>query len=395
MLTAQHFEVFEKYKTAGAHAFSNNIVSLDDKQRYSEIHTSLISAAKFGSSYDNGFEFWNSRFHMTGGVQGQRPKDLWSAIINKESEPFSRYPQIYFIASELGLEIGFSVAIHEADYYDEDIKIRNRLIVPILYRMFPSASSDIVKALSNSLEGDERKWYFGVKSRQGLKGDFETLGDLVNFIKSGEASDRGGGSIFKVISPSELAEQAFSLEDEAQKMMALFGPLMRSLTPSERDAAYLTAQNALNEEHASVDQFDPKDNLDGKTFKMRKLANRLGQRKFREALVVAYDGTCAISGSTEVSALQAAHISPYNGSKTNSVQNGLLLRADIHNLFDLGLISINPETFTIMVSDRITDATYRAYHKTKIKLPEKKSHRPSRLSLQSQFDFFTEQTMSP
>lgn len=394
MLTAQHFEVFERYKTAGAHAFSNDIVSLDDKQRYSEIHSSLINAAKFGTSLDNGFEFWKSRFYKDGGVQGQRPKDLWSAIINEDSELFGRYPQIYFIANELGLEIGFSVAIHEADYYDEDIKIRNRQIVPILYRMFPSASSDIVRALSNSLEGDERKWYYGVKSRQGLKGDFETLGDLVNFIKSSAASDKGGGSIYKIIPPSELAKQAFNLEDEAQKMMALFGPLMRSLTPSARDAAYLTAQNALNEEHTGVDQFDPKDSSDGRTFKMQKMANRLGQRKFREALLVAYEGTCAISGSTEVSVLQAAHISPYDGSKTNNVQNGLLLRADIHNLFDLGLIAIEPKTYTIVVSDRVTDSTYKAYNHTKIKLPEKKHHRPSRLSLQSQFEFFTEQTTS-
>jgi hypothetical protein len=395
MLTPKHFEIFEKYKTAGAHAFSNDIVSLDDKQRYSDIHSSLISAAEFGTSLDNGFKFWNSRFHKVGGVQGQRPKDLWSAIINENSELFGRYPQIYFIANELGLEIGFSVAIHEADYYDEDIKIRNRLIVPILYRMFPPVNSDIVKTLSNSLKGDEGNWYFGVKSRQGLKGDFETLGDLVNFIKSGAASDKGGGSIYKVIPPNELTKQTFSLENEAQKMMAFFGPLMRSLTPSGRDAAYLVAQNALNEEHTSVEQFDPKNSLDGKTFKMRKMANRLGQRKFREALLVAYEGTCAISGSTEVSALQAAHISPYDGSQTNSVQNGLLLRADIHNLFDMGLIGIDPKTYTIIVSDRVTDPTYRAYDNTKIKLPEKNHQRPSSLSLQSQLEFFTEQTTSP
>jgi hypothetical protein len=392
MLTAEHFEVFEKYKNAGAHAFSNNIVSLDDKQRYSDIHSSLINAAEFGTSLDNGFRFWNSRFYKAGGVQGQRPKDLWSAIINEDSELFGRYPQIYFIANELGLEVGFSVAIHERDYYDEDIKIRNRLIVPILYRMLPSVSSDIVTTLSNSL-GTE--WYFGVKSRQGLKGDFQTLGDLVSFIKSGEASDKGGGSIYKIIPPNELIKKSFSLEDEAQKMMALFGPLMRSLTPSGRDAAYLMAQNALIEEHSDVEQFDPKSNSDGKTFKMRKLANRLGQRKFREALLAAYEGTCAVSGSTEVSALQAAHICPYDGSKTNSVQNGILLRADIHNLFDLGLIGIDPKTYIVIVSNRITDPTYRAYDNTKIKLPEKKRQQPSRLSLQSQLDFFTEQTTSP
>jgi len=394
MLTAKHFEVFEKYKNAGAHAFSNDIVSLDDKQRYSDIHSLLINAAKFGTSLDNGFKFWNSRFHKSGGVQGQRPKDLWSAIINDDSELFGRYPQIYFIANELGLELGFSVAIHEADYYDEDIKVRNRLIVPILYRMFPPVDSDVVKTLSNLLEEDEGDWYFGVKSRQGLKGDFQALGDLVKFIKSGDASDKGGGSIYKLIPPSELTKQSFSLEIEVQRMLTLFGPLMRSLTLSGSDSVYLTTQNALNVEHSSVEQFDPKDSFGGKTFKMRNLANRLGQRKFREALLSAYEGTCAITGSTEISALQAAHISPYDGSKTNSVQNGILLRADIHNLFDLGLIAIDPKTFLVIVSDRVADPTYRAFNNTKIKLPEKSRQQPSRLALQYQLEFFREQTTS-
>ena len=354
----------------------------------------LINAAKFGTSLDNGFKFWNSRFHKSGGVQGQRPKDLWSAIINDDSELFGRYPQIYFIANELGLELGFSVAIHEADYYDEDIKVRNRLIVPILYRMFPPVDSDVVKTLSNLLEEDEGDWYFGVKSRQGLKGDFQALGDLVKFIKSGDASDKGGGSIYKLIPPSELTKQSFSLEIEVQRMLTLFGPLMRSLTLSGSDSVYLTTQNALNVEHSSVEQFDPKDSFGGKTFKMRNLANRLGQRKFREALLSAYEGTCAITGSTEISALQAAHISPYDGSKTNSVQNGILLRADIHNLFDLGLIAIDPKTFLVIVSDRVADPTYRAFNNTKIKLPEKSRQQPSRLALQYQLEFFREQTTS-
>src|ERR1700722_13744752 len=41
--------------------------------------------------------------------------------------------------------------------------------------------------------------------------------------------------------------------------------------------------------------------------------------------------------------LEAAHITPYMGASTNSLLNGLLLRADIHTLFNLGLISIDPD----------------------------------------------------
>lgn len=388
MLTPEHFAVFGKYKDASAHAFSNDIVSPEDKDRYADIHTSLKDAAEFGVSFDSGLKFWNSRFYRDGGVQGQRPKDLWSAIINKESDPLGKYPQVYLIANELGLEIGFSVAIHESDYYNEDIKIRNRAIVPVLYKMLPEADSPIIRTLSDGLATSGGNWFFGVKSRQGLKGDFNTLAELVNHIKSGDASAKGGGSVYKIISPSQAVEPAFRLDDEVRKMMELFGPLMRSLTPSTNDSEFLQSQHTLFDEYAEVIAYDPSDSAEGKTYKMRKMANRLGQRKFREKLLEAYKGTCAVTGCSETNVLQAAHISPYDGPKTNHVQNGMLLRADIHNLFDLGLICIDPISHEVLVSPRVQDLKYRALNGSLARLPEKKHHRPSMVSLKTQYEFY-------
>lgn len=57
-----------------------------------------------------------------------------------------------------------------------------------------------------------------------------------------------------------------------------------------------------------------------------------------------------MSGSTVVETLEAAHIVPYQGPGTNHSLNGLLLRADLHTLFDLGLLAIAAETLTILVA---------------------------------------------
>ena len=68
----------------------------------------------------------------------------------------------------------------------------------------------------------------------------------------------------------------------------------------------------------------------------RDVIQRQGQREFRDRLMVAYGGACAFTGTDVAEVLQAAHIRQYAKAPDNSTSNGLLLRADIHNLFDLG-----------------------------------------------------------
>ncbi|QIM73510.1 HNH endonuclease [Bordetella trematum] len=76
---------------------------------------------------------------------------------------------------------------------------------------------------------------------------------------------------------------------------------------------------------------------------MRAVFLRRGQAKFRKALLNAYERRCAVTGCTTEDVLEAAHIIAYKGNSTNRCDNGLLLRADIHTLFDLGLLWINRE----------------------------------------------------
>ena len=80
--------------------------------------------------------------------------------------------------------------------------------------------------------------------------------------------------------------------------------------------------------------------------------HRLGQGGFRISVTDAYQRRCAISGEKTLPVLEAAHIQPYSCEGPHMLQNGLLLRSDIHTLFDGGYITITPD-YRIEVSQRL------------------------------------------
>ncbi len=116
---------------------------------------------------------------------------------------------------------------------------------------------------------------------------------------------------------------------------------------------------------------------DQRVRQMLEVIQRRGQSKFREKLVAAYRGRCQVTGCNAVEALEAAHISPYMGELTNHVQNGLLLRADLHSLFDLGLLSIDPTRMQVVLSDRLRETQYGKLAGCRIELPENPQLAPS------------------
>jgi putative restriction endonuclease len=79
---------------------------------------------------------------------------------------------------------------------------------------------------------------------------------------------------------------------------------------------------------------------------------RLGQGAFRVLVTDAYSRKCAISGERTLPVLEAAHIKPYAKSGRHLISNALLLRSDIHKLFDTGYLTITPD-FKVEVSARI------------------------------------------
>ena len=112
------------------------------------------------------------------------------------------------------------------------------------------------------------------------------------------------------------------------------------------------------------------------------IVQRRGQASFREALMAAYNYKCAITGCDAKETLEAAHISPYMGDHTNCVQNGLLLRADMHTLFDLGQLTISSEKYVTILNTDLRDGHYGKYHNIKMALPKNKAKWPSFIELE-------------
>ena len=81
---------------------------------------------------------------------------------------------------------------------------------------------------------------------------------------------------------------------------------------------------------------------------------RLGQGAFRVLVTEAYARRCAVTGERTLPVLEAAHIKPFAKSGPHRVNNGLLLRSDLHILFDRGYITVTPER-CIEVSQRIRE----------------------------------------
>jgi putative restriction endonuclease len=81
---------------------------------------------------------------------------------------------------------------------------------------------------------------------------------------------------------------------------------------------------------------------------------RLGQGAFRVLVTDAYSRRCAITGERTLPVLEAAHIRPYAESGPNLISNGLLLRSDLHILFDDGYVTVT-EDLRVEVSKRIKE----------------------------------------
>jgi putative restriction endonuclease len=121
---------------------------------------------------------------------------------------------------------------------------------------------------------------------------------------------------------------------------------------------------------------------DGRRKILRSIMLRRGQRQFRDQLLAAYGSKCCVTGCNIPELLEAAHIVPYRGDDTNRVDNGLLLRSDIHMLFDCGLITVDCRTQTLQVSERLKVTGYWKLNSKKLRMPTTHQNRPNPAALQ-------------
>lgn len=160
----------------------------------------------------------------------------------------------------------------------------------------------------------------------------------------------------------EAAEQPRWHDVAASTRLSKNPTFVRTLSDEQQAImdAYLggdpTPQRSLNDAQRER-IFDTMDE-DLRVRRVQLVALRQGQPRFRGALLRAYGGRCAITGTAVESVLEAAHIWPHKGEQTNEVWNGLLLRADVHTLFDLFLLTVQADSLTVRVSPVLRGTEY-------------------------------------
>ena len=127
------------------------------------------------------------------------------------------------------------------------------------------------------------------------------------------------------------------------------------------NAAALRLLETWDQTHRSVvdDEGEPYEPgmADERSVVLGAIRRRRGQKRFRDGLLRRH-GACQITGCTIVGVLEAAHIWPYRGEADNHPQNGLLLRADVHTLFDLDLLAIEPQSLRVVLSRDLDGSEY-------------------------------------
>lgn len=113
---------------------------------------------------------------------------------------------------------------------------------------------------------------------------------------------------------------------------------------------------------------------------------RLGQGLFSLAVRDAYQGACTVTGEHSGPVLEAAHIVPYARGGEHRVDNGLLLRSDLHRLYDRGYVTVTPD-YEFRVGDSLRDEfkngrSYYSFSGSRIALPADLLLQPNREHLE-------------
>ncbi|WP_318489144.1 HNH endonuclease [Photobacterium leiognathi] len=145
-----------------------------------------------------------------------------------------------------------------------------------------------------------------------------------------------------------LKHGVFCFEEDAIDVANCIAEIM-----SEGDERFLADYDLNNELNVCLGSKDERIAIS--------IKSRRGQRQFREKLLAKYDSKCLITGCNITQILEAAHISPHCEKTNYNEDNGLLLRADIHTLFDLHLITIDKNSI-VTIDDSLINSEYEQYN---------------------------------
>jgi hypothetical protein len=121
---------------------------------------------------------------------------------------------------------------------------------------------------------------------------------------------------------------------------------------------------------------------------------RRGQPKFRLLLIKAYEGRCTLTNCDALEALEAAHIVPVSQDGPDNPTNGILLRADVHTLFDLNLLGLRPSDRSVVLAPSLAStACYSGLQGRPLRLPIITGAEPAHSALQSRWAEFRRVTL--
>jgi hypothetical protein len=148
-------------------------------------------------------------------------------------------------------------------------------------------------------------------------------------------------------------EEAFGIHLNISDKQAL-EQLFHTLSNSTNDSSSIETEISDDLSNSEVDEKV-----------LQSIKTRRGQPAFRKALLDAFHGTCCITGCKVEALLEAAHIISHSTETNYSFFNGLLLRTDIHTLFDLGLLRIT-ESGVVKIDSSLKNSEYFQYDGVKI-----------------------------
>ena len=234
------------------------------------------------------------------------------------------------------------------------------------------------------LRGSASIWLFVTEKKTGDRTPYLDLleGDTLRW-----QGQMAGGTDGRIINHQARGQELLVFYRKSKKEHREYGfryegPFVYISHSGERPTNFVLSRagnvmDAVSWEVADDDVFDPTNLEDARRRTLQTIAQRRGQKRFRQSLLAAYEGKCAITECCVPDVLEAAHIHPYRGPETNHVTNGLLLRADIHTLFDCNLIAIQPDNMTVLARDPLRDSDYWAYNRRPLRVPRNPAERPS------------------
>ncbi|MBA6352505.1 HNH endonuclease [Colwellia sp. BRX9-1] len=224
------------------------------------------------------------------------------------------------------------------------------------------SDSDIIWLMSKSIKNESHQIHIDYKSTSTLSDEAKVKG-LTPYISLGiEDHIANSGQKFYQIPLSDLLNFAVPNQKDTPSRYIIH----LSNTKNYESKQNILDRYLINEVTKSGVNIHIENSayIDKKTYSQ--IENRRGQPVFRNNLIDIYKGQCAITDCTTISALEAAHVVPYSETNSLSQDQGVLLRADIHTLFDLYLISINPVTGVVQVDSSCCDY-YKSYSGKKVK----------------------------